>query len=56
MGDDKVVTKKTSLDFDFSDIAGETTQVESVEAVKDILQDPTKKVVEPKKPIRNISM
>jgi hypothetical protein len=44
---DMAKKKKSKVDFDFSDIAGKTTQVESIEAAKDILQDP--KVKDPKK-------
>ena len=50
MGDKPDMAKK-GLDFDFSDIAGKTTQVENVEAAKDILQDPkVKKKKEPESP------
>ena len=49
MGDNsEMAGKKSSVNFDFSDIAGETTQVESIEAAKDVLQDPKAKKAEPK--------
>jgi len=40
MGDNsEMARKKSAVDFDFSDIAGQTTQVKSIEGMKDVLQD-----------------
>ena len=51
MGDNSDMAKKKSINFDFSDISSGVTQVESVDAVKNILEEVKEKVPEKKKSI-----